>query len=101
MEKNQFAAEQKFKIVLEGLVSGNIAETCRRYNISTVKFYNWKKKVEIGSIESLKRDNSKRKKEEEEKLQRENERLRKVITEITLENLELKKSYEDRRKGEV
>lgn len=91
MEKNSLTSEEKFKIVLEGIVGGNIAETCRRHGISTVQFYTWKKKVEKASIEGLKRDNSRKKKKEEERLQMENERLRKVITEITLENLELKK----------
>lgn len=35
--------EQKLKIVLEGLKSGIIAETCRRYQIAANLFYRWKK----------------------------------------------------------
>src|SRR5713101_9296621 len=35
-------AEQKLEIVLEGLKSGNISETCRRYEIAANLYYRWK-----------------------------------------------------------
>ncbi len=34
--------EQKLEIVLEGLKSGNIAETCRRYEVAANLYYRWK-----------------------------------------------------------
>ena len=34
--------EEKWEVVLEGLRSGNIAETCRRYGIAPNLYYRWK-----------------------------------------------------------
>ena len=34
--------EAKWEIVLEGLRSGNVAETCRRYGIAPNLYYRWK-----------------------------------------------------------
>ena len=34
--------EQKSEIVLDGMKSGNIAETCRRYQITANLYYRWK-----------------------------------------------------------
>ncbi len=37
--------EEKREIVLEGLRSGNIAETCRRYGIAPNLYYRWKEEA--------------------------------------------------------
>ena len=42
----QRTAEEKWQIVLEGLKSGNIAETCRKYEIAPNLYYRWKDEVE-------------------------------------------------------
>lgn len=42
-EKKVYKAEEKLKIVMEGM-SGTIsvADLCRKYNIGTARFYYWK-----------------------------------------------------------
>jgi transposase-like protein len=42
-EKKVYKAEEKLKIVMEGM-NGNIsvADLCRKYNIGTARFYYWK-----------------------------------------------------------
>ena len=49
----QRTAEEKWQIVLEGLRSGNIAETCRKYEIAPNLFYRWKDEVEQGAKAAL------------------------------------------------
>src|ERR1035441_10063147 len=42
----QRTPEEKWQIVLEGLKSGNVAETCRKYEIAPNLYYRWKDEVE-------------------------------------------------------
>jgi transposase-like protein len=46
-------SEQKWEIVLEGLKSGNIAETCRRYQIAPNLYYRWKDEAFQGATAAL------------------------------------------------
>ena len=45
-ERRRFTPEEKMRIVLEGL-SGTIeiSELCRKHQITTTMFYNWKEKL--------------------------------------------------------
>ena len=47
----QRTTEEKWQIVVEGLKSGNIAETCRKYEIAPNLYYRWKDEVEQGAKE--------------------------------------------------
>lgn len=49
----QRSAEEKFAIVIEGLKSGNIAETCRNHNIAATLFYRWMDDVEKAAVAAL------------------------------------------------
>ncbi|MGC1158117.1 MAG: transposase, partial [Acidobacteriaceae bacterium] len=49
----QRTPEEKWQIVLEGLKSGNIAETCRKYEIAPNLYYRWKDEVEQGAKAAL------------------------------------------------
>lgn len=51
--KVQRNAEEKFAIVLEGLKTGNVSETCRKYEIAPTLFYRWKDEVEKGALAAL------------------------------------------------
>jgi transposase-like protein len=44
----QRTPEEKWQIVLEGWKSGNVAETCRKYEIAPNLYYRWKDEVEAG-----------------------------------------------------
>jgi transposase-like protein len=45
--------EEKWQIVQEGIKSGNISETCRRYEIAPNLFYRWKDEAEQGAKAAL------------------------------------------------
>jgi transposase len=52
-ERVQRTAEEKWEIVREGINSGNISETCRRYGIAPNLFYRWKDEAEQGAKAAL------------------------------------------------
>ena len=47
------SVEEKWEIVEEGLWSGNIAETCRRYEIAPNLYYPWKDEAQQGAMAAL------------------------------------------------
>lgn len=49
----QRTAEEKYQMVMEGLKSGNIAETCRKHEIAPAVFYRWKEEMEKGALAAL------------------------------------------------
>src|SRR5450631_438423 len=51
--KVQRTPEEKWQIVLEGLKSGNVAETCRKFEIAPTLFYRWKDEVEKAALAAL------------------------------------------------
>ena len=43
LEKKVYNAEEKLKIVMEGMNGTiSVADLCRKYNIGTARFYYWK-----------------------------------------------------------
>jgi transposase-like protein len=70
-----------------------VSETCRRHGIGTCQFYAWEKHARQGALAALRNvlavgDPTSK---QEEALKSELERLRVVIAELSMENLELKK----------
>ncbi len=49
----EWTPEEKGQIVQEGIKSGNVAETCRRYGIAPTLFYRWKDEAEQGAKAAL------------------------------------------------
>jgi transposase len=45
--------EQKLEVVLEELKSGNVAETCRRYQVAANLYYRWKDEALQGATAAL------------------------------------------------
>src|SRR5438046_8849815 len=45
--------EEKWQIVQEGLKSGNVSETCRRFGIAQTLYYRWKDEAEQGAKAAL------------------------------------------------
>lgn len=91
----RFSAEKKLQILQEAAATGQVAETCRRHGITTSQYYDWKKRADEGAKEALTphfgRPRQDRTEQENERLRQEAERMRRVIAEITAENLDLKK----------
>jgi transposase-like protein len=93
-EYRRFTAEQKLEILREAEQPGvRLSEVCRRHALSPSVLYRWRAVAQSGSTVALKRDAQRkpRKDDAETRYKAEIERLRAVVTEITAENLELKK----------
>jgi transposase-like protein len=98
MTKRRFTAEDKFRILEEARQpETSVAEVCRRYQISSSLFYKWESDARKGALEALtnkgRRGNSGQSREAE--LEAKLVRMRAVISEITEENLDLKKNLGD------
>lgn len=92
--RKKYSAEDKVRIVLEGLRGEEkIAELCRREGIHQNMYYRWSKEfLEAGKqrlVGDTKRDADS---QEVEAMRNENEQLKAVVAELTLKNRVLKKS---------
>ena len=92
--RRKFTAEEKIRIVLEGLKGEeSIAEICRREGIAPSMYYKWSK----GFLEAGKRQlngDTKREATSDDvtELRQENEQLKQLVAELSLSNRILKKS---------
>jgi len=93
-KRRQRSAADKMRIVLAGMEAGTeISELCRVEGINPTQYYSWKKQLISGAEavfgkRRLVQDAAERTDPHEKELNR----LRAVIAEVTAENLELKKT---------
>ena len=92
--RRQFSAEEKIRIVLEGLRGDDsIAELCRKEGIAQSLYYTWSKEFMEAGKRRLAGDTSRAATTDEVKdLRREARDLKEVVAEQTLELRLLKKS---------
>jgi transposase len=92
--RRQFSAEEKIRIVLEGLRGEeSIAELCRREGIATSMYYGWSKEFLEAGKRRLAGDTAGAATSDEVKnLRQEASALKEVVADLTLENRLLKKS---------
>ena len=92
--RRHFSAEDKIRIVLEGLRGeDSIAELCRREGIVQNLYYRWSKDFLEAGKKRLAGDTARAATSDEVKeLRREATALKEVVAELTLENRVLKKS---------
>ena len=92
--RKQYSAEEKIRIVLDGLRGeDSIAELCRREGINQNLYYRWSKEFLEAGKKRLAGDTAREATSEEVKgLRREAVELKEVVAELTLENRLLKKS---------
>ena len=90
----QYSAEEKIRIVLEGLRGeDSIAELCRREGIAQNLYYRWSKDFLEAGKKRLAGDTARAATSDEVKdLRREVTALKEVVADLTLENRLLKKS---------
>lgn len=83
MSKNKINPQEKLRIVLEGL-SGKrpLAEICNDYGISQSLYYQWRDKLLNDGDKLFKRGGIDK---EQERLERENRKLKETIGELTIE----------------
>lgn len=92
--RRRFTAEEKIRIVLEGLRGEiSISELCRREGIAASIYYKWSKSFleagKNGLTRAILRDATT---DEIKKLKAENEDLKKAVAELMLDNMRYKKS---------
>ena len=93
--RRRFSAEEKIRIVLEGL-RGEIpvTEVCRREGIQPSIYYKWSKAFLDAGKNGLTRDTQRNATVPEVRhLKEENEALKQAVAEMVLENQRLKKSW--------
>ncbi len=92
--RRQFSAEEKIRVVLEGLRGeDSIAELCRREGIASSMYYGWSKDFLEAGKKRLAGDTARAATPDEVKdLRREATALKEVVADLTLENRLLKKS---------
>ena len=92
--RRRFSAEEKVRIVLEGLRGEeNVAELCRREGLAPNLYYRWSKEfLEAGKKRLLGDTTREATAPEVKTLRDENGRLKQVLAETVLENRLLKKS---------
>jgi transposase len=101
--RRRFTAEEKIRIVLEGLRGEDtIAALCRREGISPNLYYNWSKEfLEAGQQRLM--GNTKRQADSTEvtELRWENDQLKHLVADLSLKNVVLKKSLAGLGNGSV
>jgi len=92
--RKKYSAEEKIRIVLEGLRGENtIAELCRREGIHPNMYYKWSKEFLEAGKQRLTGDTQRQADNQEVQAMRmENEQLKQLVAELSLKNRVLKKS---------
>ena len=92
--RRKYGAEEKIRIVLEGLRGEeSIAELCRREGISPNLYYKWSKEfLEAGKSRLAGDTKREATSNEVSALRQENEQLKQVVAELLLKNRKLKKT---------
>lgn len=86
MKRRKWDPKTKALIVLQGLKGKPVAEICLEHQISQTQYYQWRDRF-LANAHQIFNENERR----EERLNRENTRLRKIIGDLTVE---LKKTEE-------
>lgn len=92
--RRKFSAEEKIRIVIEGLRGEeSIAEICRKESIHPNQYYKWSKDFMEAAKKRMMGDTQREATTDEVKsLREENDELKKLVAELSLKNKVLKKS---------
>ena len=92
--RRKYSAEEKIRIVLEGLRGeDSVAELCRREGINPNMYYKWSKEfLEAGKARLTGDTKREANSSEVSALRQENGQLKQVVAELVLENRVLKKT---------
>jgi len=99
--RRKYSAEEKIRIVVEGLRGEEtIAELCRREGIAESLYYSWSKEfMEAGKARLAGNTKRQATSSEVNELRQENEQLKQALAELLLKNRVLKKVYLARTAG--
>lgn len=82
--KRTWSIEEKISI-LKDIEKTGVVEGCRKHGIYATTYYEWKKRYEANGADGLKPNYAKKEAKELKRLQKENERLKKLLAEKELE----------------
>lgn len=101
--RRHFSAEEKIRIVLEGLRGEeSIAEICRREGIASSMYYGWSKEFLEAGKKRLAGDTTRAATSDEVKaLRREASSLKEAVADLTVENRLLKKNMNEDGENEA
>ena len=81
MKKQRFTEEQILRVLKEHEAGKKVQDICREYGISDATLYNWKNKYSGMQVNELKRLRD---------LEAENNKLKRIVADLNLENFALK-----------
>ena len=92
--RKKYSAEEKIRIVLEGLRGEvSVAELCRREGINQNLYYKWSKDFLEAGKSRLQGDTQRQATSQDvDNIRRENEQLKQLVAELALRNRVLKKT---------
>ena len=73
------SANEKLRIVIEGMKAENISALCRQEGISPTDYYRYRDKLVEGGLEALRHNGRQKRDSEKESLKKEIEKLKDVI----------------------
>ena len=73
------SANEKLRIVIEGMKAENISALCRQEGISPTDYYRYREKLVEGGLEALRQNGRQKRDSEKESLKKEIEKLKEVI----------------------
>ena len=85
MRKSNFTVSQRLAVVQEHTQGKGVEQICRDHQISPATFYKWKEAQEMEKDESKRRV---------DQLEKENKRLKKMFSELSIDHEILKEGYE-------
>lgn len=94
MARKRYSAEQKVQILREHLDNQvSVSDLAEKYDLHPSVIRNWKKELFEGALQTFsgKHKNSRNKKSKETQLQAKVASMQEVITELTTENVKLRK----------
>jgi transposase len=94
VSRRQFSAEEKIRIVMEGIRGDiSVSELCRREGIHTTVYYKWLKDFMEAGKRRLRGDNQREAdRSEVHSLREENARLKQLVAEYALDVMALRRS---------
>ena len=81
MKRSKYTEEQVVRILKEAEAGVSVSEVCRKYGISDATYYNWKAKYGGMGVSEVRRLRQ---------LEQENQRLKQIVADLTLDNQALK-----------
>ena len=73
------SANEKLRIVIEGMKAENISALCRQEGISPTDYYRYREKLVEGGLAALRQNGRQKRDSEKESLKKEIEKLKEVI----------------------